>query len=91
VVLVYLTVNIAVIRAFRTEFREEFRLWRHPVIPAVATLLLLLGILRTPAYVLIAVLALGWLCIGAIGAGFLQTPADRSLREGGQSIHARRS
>jgi amino acid transporter len=79
VVLVYLTVNIAVIRAFRTEFREEFRLWRHLVIPAAATLLLLFplwGILRPPAYVLMAVLpfmALGWLCIGAIAAGFLRT------------------
>jgi hypothetical protein len=40
-VLVYLAVNIAVIRAFRTEFREEFRFWRHLVIPAMATLLLL--------------------------------------------------
>ena len=29
VVLVYLAVNIAVIRAFRTEFRAEFRLGRH--------------------------------------------------------------
>jgi amino acid transporter len=49
-VLVYLTVNIAVIRAFRTEFRQEFRLWRHLVIPAAATLLLfaLRGILRPP-------------------------------------------
>ncbi len=28
VVLVYLTVNIAVIRAFRTEFRDESRPWR---------------------------------------------------------------
>jgi hypothetical protein len=72
-------VNIAVIRAFRTEFREEFRLWRHLVIPAVATLLLLFplwGILRPPAYVLMAVLpfmGLGWLCIGVIAAGFLRT------------------
>jgi amino acid transporter len=71
VVLVYLAVNIAVIRAFRTEFREEFRFWRHLVIPAVATLLLLFplwGILRPRS-----------------------DPAVRSLREAGQSIHARRS
>ena len=33
VVLIYLTVNIAVIRAFRTEFRDEFRLWRHLLHP----------------------------------------------------------
>jgi amino acid transporter len=37
VVLIYLTVNIAVIRAFRTEFRDEFRLGRHLLIPAAAT------------------------------------------------------
>jgi hypothetical protein len=36
VVLVYLAVNIAVIRAFRTEFRDQFRLWRHLLIPAAA-------------------------------------------------------
>ena len=37
VVLIYLTVNIAVIRAFRTEFRDEFRLGRHLLIPAAAS------------------------------------------------------
>jgi amino acid transporter len=41
VVLIYLTVNIAVIRAFRTEFRDEFRLGRHLVIPAAATVVFL--------------------------------------------------
>jgi hypothetical protein len=39
-VLVYLAVNIAVIRAFRTEFREQFRLWRHLLIPAAAVVVL---------------------------------------------------
>jgi amino acid transporter len=79
VVLVYLAVNVAVIRAFRTEFREEFRLWRHLIIPGAATLLFLFplwGILLPPAYTLRAVLpftALGWLCIGALAAGLVRT------------------
>ena len=74
-----LAVNVAVIRAFRTEFREEFRLWRHLLVPGAAALLLLFpwwGILRPPAYTLMGVLpfmALGWLCVGAIAAGFLRT------------------
>jgi amino acid transporter len=56
VVLVYLAVNIAVIRAFRTEFRKEFRLWRHLVIPGAAALLFLslVGVLLPPAYTLMA-------------------------------------
>ena len=41
VVLVYLAVNIAAIRAFRTEFRDEFRLWRHLLLPATAAVLML--------------------------------------------------
>jgi hypothetical protein len=40
-VLVYLAVNIAAIRAFRTEFRDEFRLWRHLLLPAAAAVLML--------------------------------------------------
>ena len=41
VVLIYLAVNIATIRAFRTEFRDEFRLGRHLLVPAAAAVLLL--------------------------------------------------
>jgi amino acid transporter len=41
VVLVYLTGNIAVIRAFRTEFRDEFSFWRHLLIPAMAVVIFL--------------------------------------------------
>ena len=40
VVLVYLAVNLAVIRAFRTEFRDQFRLVRHLLIPAAAVVVL---------------------------------------------------
>ena len=49
VVLIYLAVNIAVIRAFRTDFRDEFRLGRHLLIPAAASVVFLFplwGILR---------------------------------------------
>jgi amino acid transporter len=78
VVLVYLTGNIAVIRAFRTEFRAEFRLGRHLLIPATAAVIFLFplwGILHPPAYTLMNLLpfaALGWLSIGAIAAGVLR-------------------
>ncbi|HEY2276826.1 MAG TPA: APC family permease [Streptosporangiaceae bacterium] len=78
VVLIYMAVNLAVIRAFRTEFRDQFRLGRHLLIPATATALFLFplwGIVHPPAYTLINVLpfiALGWLCIGAIAAGALR-------------------
>ncbi len=79
VVLVYLAVNIAAIRAFRTEFRSEFRLWRHLLLPATAAVLLLFplwGILYPHARTLVGLLpfaALGWLCLGAIAARVLRT------------------
>jgi amino acid transporter len=85
VVLVYLAVNIAAIRAFRTEFRSEFRLWRHLLVPAIAALLLLFplwGLLHPRANDLDAVLpfaALGWLCIGAITAGVLRARRPASF------------
>jgi len=74
VVLVYLTGNLAVIRAFRTEFRDEFNPWRHLIIPAAAVVIFLFplwGILHPPDYTLVNLLpfaALGWLCVGAIAA-----------------------
>ena len=72
VVLVYLSGNIAVIRAFRTEFRDEFRVGRHLLIPAVAVVIFLFplwGIVHPRAYTLVNLLpfiALGWLCLGII-------------------------
>ena len=78
VVLIYMTVNLAVIRTFRTEFRDEFRLGRHLLIPATATALFLFplwGILHPHDYTLMNLLpftALGWLCIGVIAAGVLR-------------------
>jgi amino acid transporter len=78
VVLVYLAVNIAAIRAFRTEFRDEFRLGRHLLVPATAAVLFLFplwGILHPRARALVDLLpfaALGWLCLGTIAAGVLR-------------------
>jgi amino acid transporter len=78
VVLIYLAVNIAVIRAFRTEFRSQFRLWRHLLLPATAAVLFLFplwGIIHPRAYTLVNLLpfaALGWLCLGVIAAGVLR-------------------
>ena len=41
VVLIYLAVNVSSIRAFRATFRDEFRLWRHLLVPATATVFFL--------------------------------------------------
>jgi amino acid transporter len=45
VVLIYFTVNVAVIRAFRTEFRDEFRPVPHLLIPAAASVVFLFPLL----------------------------------------------
>jgi len=85
VVLVYVAVNIAVIRAFRTEFRDEFRLWRHLLIPATAAVLMLFplwGIIHPRARTLVDLLpfaALGWLCLGVIAVGVLRARRPASL------------
>jgi amino acid transporter len=85
VVLIYLAVNIAVIRAFRTEFRDQFRLWRHLLLPAAAAVLFLFplwGILHPRAYTLVNLLpfvALGWLCLGIIAAGVLRARRPANL------------
>jgi amino acid transporter len=85
VVLVYLAVNIAAIRAFRTEFRDEFRLGRHLLVPATAAVLFLFplwGILHPRARTLVDLLpfaALGWLCLGIIAAGVLRARRPASF------------
>jgi amino acid transporter len=85
VVLIYLAVNIATIRAFRTEFRDQFRLGRHLFLPAVAAALFLFplwGILHPRAYTLVNLLpfvALGWLGLGVIAAGVLRARRPESL------------
>ena len=90
VVLVYLAVNIAAIRAFRTEFRHEYKLWRHLVVPATAAVLFLFplwGILHPRARTLVDLLpfaALGWLCLGAIAAGVLRARRPASFESLGR-------
>jgi amino acid transporter len=81
VVLVYTAVNVSVIRAFRTEFRGEFSVWRHLLIPAAAILVFLFPLWGTffpGSYTLMNVLpfiALGWLLIGVVAAAALIRPA----------------
>jgi amino acid transporter len=78
VVLIYLAVNIAVIRAFRAEFRAEFGLWRHLIVPATATVLFLFplwGILHPRARQptdLLHFTALGWLAAGIVVAAVVR-------------------
>ena len=85
IVLIYLAVNIATIRAFRRQFRDEFRFWRHLVLPAGAAVLLLFplwGILHPRAYTLVNLLpfvALGWLCLGVVAAGLIRTRRPENL------------
>jgi len=77
-VLVYTAVNIAVIRAFRTEFRADFSIWRHLLIPAAAVVVFLFplwGIIFPGSYTLMNVLpfiALGWLLVGVVAAAMLR-------------------
>ena len=85
IVLIYLAVNIATIRAFRTEFRAEFRLWRHLLVAAMAAVLFpfpLWGILHPRARTLVDWLpfaALGWLCLGVIAVGVLRARRPASF------------
>ncbi|MGP8001958.1 MAG: APC family permease [Streptosporangiaceae bacterium] len=78
VVLVYLALNIGVIRAFRTEFRGEFRIWRHLLVPAAAAIMFtfpLWGILHPQVHRpadLLPFTAFGWLALGAVAAAFLR-------------------
>ena len=76
VVLVYLALNIGTIRAFRTEFRAEFRLGRHLLVPAAAAVAFafpLWGVLHPHRLTdLLPFLAVAWLGLGAIAAGVLR-------------------
>jgi amino acid transporter len=93
-VLIYLAVNIATIRAFRREYRDEFRIWRHLVVPAVAVLLLLFplwGILHPRAHRLVDLLplaALAWLCLGFLASGLLRARSPSHLETMGKVFMA---
>jgi amino acid transporter len=78
VVLIYLAVNVSAIRAFRTAFRAEFRVWPHLIIPAAAAVFLLFplwGILHPRGWTVMDLLpftALGWLGLGFTAAAVLR-------------------
>lgn len=84
--------NVAVIRAFRTEFRDEFRLGRHLLIPAAAVLVFLFplwGILFPGAYTLMNLLpfiAFGWLLIGGVVAGVLRARRPAPFQALGRAV-----
>ena len=92
VVLIYFAVNIAVIRAFRTEFRDEFRLGRHLLIPATACVVFLFplwGILFPGAYTLVNLLpfiAFGWLLLGAVAAVVLRRRRPATFKALGRTV-----
>ncbi len=92
VVLIYLAVNFAVIRALRTEFRDDFRPWRHLVVPAVAAVVLLFplwGILFPGDYTLMNLLpfiAFGWLGAGVIAAGVLRARRPAGFAAAGSAF-----
>ena len=94
IVLIYLAVNIAAIRAFRTEFRDQFRLWRHLLVPATAAVLFLFplwGILHPHAHTLADLLPFAALWVALPGGHRRRRPARPAaggLRDAGQSIHA---
>ena len=85
VVLIYLALNIATIRAFRTEFRGEFKVGRHLLAPAAAAVLFMFplwGLLHPRTHHLADLLpfvALGWLVLGVIAAGILRARRPASF------------
>jgi hypothetical protein len=80
------------IRAFRTEFRHEFRPVPHLPIPAAASVVFLFplwGILFPGAYTLANLLpfiSLGWLLIGAIAAGIPRARRPVTFRALGGAV-----
>jgi amino acid transporter len=90
VVLIYLSVNVAVVRAFRTEFRSEFRPGRHLLIPVAASVVFLFplwGILFPGPYTLMNLLpfiAFGWLLAGAGAAAIVRIRRPTVFRRLGQ-------
>jgi amino acid transporter len=95
VVLVYLALNIGTIRVFRTEFRAEFRIGRHLLVPTAAAAAFafpLWGVLHPHKLTdLLPFLALGWLGLGAIAAGFLRARRPGSLAALGRVFAAKGS
>jgi amino acid transporter len=86
VILTYLGVNIATIRVFRREFRRDFRLVPHLLLPAAAALLLLFplwGVLHPRTHMLVNLLpfsAFLWLGVGGLAAGAPKLKSSPKLR-----------
>jgi hypothetical protein len=85
--------NVAVIRAFRTEFYEEFRLWRHLLIPGAAALLFLfplwdLAAARLHADRGAAVHGTGMALRRRHRRRVPPNPAARRLQDAGRGVHA---
>jgi amino acid transporter len=72
IVITYILVNLALIVFYRRDYRAEFSIWRHGVLPVVASLLMLLPIYGlvypVPAYPnnLVPYIMLLWIVLGGI-------------------------
>jgi amino acid transporter len=88
----FVPAGVGLIRAFRTEYRDEFRLVPHLLIPAAASVVFLFplwGILLPGAYTLANLLpfiSLGWLLIGAIAAGILRARRPATFQALGRVV-----
>ena len=93
VVLVAWRLNVGTIRAFRGEFRAEFRLGRHLLLPAAAIVAFacpLWGVLHPHRLTdLLPFLAVGWLGLGAIAAGVLRARRPSRFAALGRVLVAR--
>ena len=88
-------VNVSSIRAFRTTFRDEFRLWRHLLVPATATVFFLFplwGILHPHGRTLMDLcipqpddggITLTWVTISQDGPTGWSRGSDHSVPGGG--------
>lgn len=76
-IILYMSLNVGVIVAFRRIYREDFRVVRHAVVPVLAILLFAIPLVGTfypvPAYPydMLPYIALGWLLVGIVLSVFL--------------------
>jgi amino acid transporter len=76
-IVLYLSLNVGVIVAFRRIFRSDFRVIPHVVVPVLAILLFAIPLVGTfypvPAYPydILPYISLGWLLVGVVVAVFL--------------------
>jgi amino acid transporter len=92
-IVVYIMVSVGVIPFFRRQYRAEFSVIRHAVVPVVATAILLLPLLikngllwPVPAYPfnLIPYLVLAWLAVGGGIVLYLQAKRPDDLSRAGR-------